>query len=67
MDLKIHNKLLTRKEAAEYLRLQKSTLDAWAHRGGGPVFVKMGRACRYRLEDLEDFVNRNLVRNTAHA
>lgn len=58
-------KLLTRKEAADYLRLKKSTLDAWAHKGGGPVFIKVGRLCRYRLEDLEAFIESRIRFSTS--
>jgi hypothetical protein len=32
-----------------------STLAGWRCRGGGPAFVKLGRACRYRLTDVEAF------------
>jgi excisionase family DNA binding protein len=47
-------KLLTRKEAAEYLGVKPQTLAVWhcAGRYKLPV-VKVGRAVRYRLADLE--------------
>lgn len=48
--------LLTTTEAAKTLRLTKATLEAWRCRGGGPAFVKFGRAVRYRREDLEKFL-----------
>lgn len=57
--------MLTTREAAKRLRLQKSTLEAWRCRGGGPVFVRLGRAVRYRNEDLNDFINKNLRSNTS--
>jgi excisionase family DNA binding protein len=57
--------LLTRKEAADYLSLKKSTLDAWAVRGGGPAMVKMGKAVRYRLADLESFIESRIRQNTS--
>jgi len=63
----MQTQLLTRKEAAEYLRIKKSTLDAWACKGGGPVFIKMGRAVRYRLADLEAFVDSRIRQNTSEA
>lgn len=43
-------------QAAEYLGLKRSTLEAWRCRGGGPKFVKMGRLVKYRFIDLENFV-----------
>ena len=46
--------LLTRTEAAEYLGVKPQTLAAWHVTGryGLPV-VKVGRAARYRLADLD--------------
>lgn len=47
-------KLLTRREAAEYLGVRPETLAVWYCTGRYrlPV-VKVGRAVRYRLGDLE--------------
>lgn len=47
-------KLLTRKEAAEYLGVRPETLAVWhcVRRYKLPV-VKVGRSVRYRLADLE--------------
>ncbi len=44
------------RQAALYLGLAVSTLNKWRCHGGGPVFIKMGRAVRYRQEDLEAFM-----------
>lgn len=55
---------LTTDEAAEYVGLQKSTLEAWRCRGGGPRFVKMGRAVRYRQADLDAWIETRLRENT---
>lgn len=46
------DKLITRAEAAEYLQVPHRTLDDWALRGKGPRYYKLGRHARYRLEDL---------------
>jgi len=48
--------IMTVQQAAVYLGLAVSTLNKWRCHGGGPVFIKMGRAVRYRVEDLEGFV-----------
>jgi excisionase family DNA binding protein len=51
--------LLTVPEAAQYLRVSPSTLNAWrtARRGRyGPPFVKIGRRVVYREHDLEQFL-----------
>jgi len=53
------------KDAAEYLNVAASTLEAWRHRGGGPVFLKFGKAVRYRQSDLEDFIKSKLRKNTS--
>ena len=49
--------MLRTNEAAQLLGVKKSTLEAWRCRGGGPVFLKLGKAARYRLEDIEAFIN----------
>lgn len=48
--------VMTVNQAAEYLGLAVSTLNKWRCHGGGPVFIKMGRAVRYRTQDLESFL-----------
>ena len=45
-------RLLTPKEAAQFLRLSLSWLAKSRMRGDGPPFVKPGRAVRYRESDL---------------
>ncbi len=58
---------LNREQAAEFLNLKKSTLEAWAIRGGGPAFVKFGRAVRYRISDLENYIKNQTRQNTIEA
>jgi len=48
--------VMTVQQASEYLGLAVSTLNKWRCLGGGPVFIKMGRAVRYRVSDLEAFL-----------
>ena len=57
--------LLTTQETAEKLRRKKSCLEAWRTRGGGPVYVKVGRAVFYREQDLEKFIEAGLRSNTS--
>lgn len=47
---------LDSQQAADYLRLRKSTLDGWRSRGTGPAFVKMGRRVIYERSALAAFV-----------
>lgn len=55
---------MTVKQAAEYLGLAVSTLNKWRCHGGGPVYIKLGRAVRYRVQDLDEFVKIQLRQNT---
>ena len=52
------NQLLSRKQAAEYLGVKENTLDIWAcnKRYSLPV-IKVGRLCKYRVSDLDNFLN----------
>lgn len=52
-------------QAAKILDVQKSTLEAWRCRGGGPPFIKYGRAIRYRESDLQAFIESRVCRNTS--
>ena len=53
------------KEAAAILTVEPTTLEAWRCRGGGPAFLKLGKAVRYRDEDLEAFMESRLRKNTS--
>ena len=45
--------LLTSKEAAEFLKISRHTLEAWRCKGEGPPFMRAGRLARYDKEELE--------------
>lgn len=53
--------LFTRSEAAAYMRLSPQTLATWASRGVGPTFLRVGRAVRYRLSDLNVYLDDRVV------
>jgi len=59
------NELLSRPEAAAFLRLKPSTLSAWAVKGIGPSVCKIGKkkVC-YRLSDLQAFAESGLSPRT---
>ena len=59
--------MLTTAQAARYLSLAVSTLNKWRCHGGGPKFLKLGRAVRYRQSDLETFVAERVLGSTAKA
>lgn len=61
----MEKKALTKEEmrdteaAAEFLTIQPQTLRCWrANKRYGLPYVKVGRLVRYRLSDLEAFVER---------
>ena len=56
---------LTTPETARYLGLAVSTLNKWRCIGDGPVFIKLGRAVRYRKEDLDAYVTKRSLASTS--
>jgi hypothetical protein len=57
--------LLDEKQAAALLKLSVKCLQGWRVRGGGPPFVKLGRAVRYEVLALEAFVQEAVRRSTS--
>lgn len=56
------HRLLSRKEAAEFLGVKGCTLAIWQSTQRHKIpMVKVGRLARYRLEDLLDFVETRTV------
>ena len=58
------HKLMTEREAAEYLNVTTRCLQAWRYRdeGKGPRFIRISARCiRYRPEDLESFTQERLA------
>lgn len=49
--------LMKEEEAANVLRLKADTLKRWRLMGRGPAFYRLGGAIRYRLSDIEIFLN----------
>jgi hypothetical protein len=49
--------LLNQKLAALYLGVSVRTMEGWRLRGGGPLYSKLGSCVRYRLGDLDAFVD----------
>lgn len=59
--------LMTTDEAAAFLRCSVSFLNQARLTGNGPPFVKMGRRVVYTRTDLEAFIAKRTVQNTAQA
>ena len=59
--------LLTPKQAAEYLQIKVQTLATWRNQGKGPKFCKVGRAVRYRPQDLETYITSDFQHSSTNA
>jgi predicted DNA-binding transcriptional regulator AlpA len=59
--------LLKQGEAASLLHLSERTLERFRVSGTGPKFVRLGRAIRYRLTDIEAFVESRCVASASEA
>lgn len=57
--------ILNTREAADYVRLGKPTMERFRISGAGPVFVKLGGAVRYRKPDLDTWLESRRVRSTS--
>jgi len=56
------NKLLTRKQAADFLGVKETTLAVWKCTGRYNLpSVKIGRLVKYRVSDLEQFIKDGVV------
>lgn len=55
------NRTLTDVEVATRLGVSRFTVRSWRLKGLGPRFLKMGRAVRYRPEDVDDYERQALV------
>ena len=59
-------KLIGQKEAANYLNLSEATLERDRWRGGDIPYIRVGpRAIRYDLEQLDEYIDRNTVKNSS--
>ncbi len=59
------NRILTDVEVAERLGVSRFTVRSWRLKGVGPRFLKMGRAVRYRSEDVDEYERQALVETQA--
>ncbi len=57
--------LIKEDQASITLKVSPRTLQAWRVRGCGPTFIKVGRSVRYRISDVQEFVNRNVHQSTS--
>ena len=57
--------LMSTEQAAEYLNLSRATLERNRMIGEPPVFVKFSRSVRYRLQDLNDLIEKRIRKSTS--
>ena len=57
--------LLTQRDAASLLSLSVRTLERLRVSGGGPKFVKAGKAVRYREPDLQAWIEARIRNSTS--
>jgi len=57
-----HIGLLTAKQAARYLSISTKWLANQRWQGAGPKFIRVGGAVRYRVSDLEQFLEEAVVK-----
>ncbi len=61
----MNDKLLTRKEAADYLGVPPSTLAVWACTGRYDLpYIKIGGVIRYQLSEIIAFTERHTRRQS---
>lgn len=54
--------MLNTVQAAEYLNVSRSLLEKMRHfKRPGPVYTRVGHAVRYRIEDLEAYIEQQRV------
>jgi predicted DNA-binding transcriptional regulator AlpA len=57
-----HNKLISAGKAADILGLKESTLAQYRWRGDTRLpWVKLGKTIRYKLSDIEAYIDRSTV------
>jgi len=56
---------INEKHAAEFLGISHRTLQGMRSKGGGPKFVKLKKAVRYKIADLNKWSEGNKKRNTS--
>ncbi|PZE23892.1 AlpA family transcriptional regulator [Curtobacterium sp. MCBD17_028] len=57
--------LLSLEQAAEYLGVRPSTIYDWRTDRKGPQAVKVGRLVKFRVEDLDAFIDTQVERRSA--
>jgi predicted DNA-binding transcriptional regulator AlpA len=54
------DKLLTRAEVMEQFGISKRFLELAVRSQSGPLFVRIGRSVRYRISDIQHWIDENI-------
>ncbi len=52
--------LLSTEQLSDYLQVPVPTLTTWRSRGAGPRYVKAGKLVRYRVADVEAWLQKQV-------
>jgi hypothetical protein len=52
---------LTQEQAAVVIGVKPTTLATWRHFGRGPKYLKIGRSCFYRRDDIDRWMDAQAV------
>lgn len=61
------SKFLDSTQLAERLTNRKNTIEGWRVKGIGPRYVKIGRLVRYRIEDVDAWLEAQTRTSTSQA
>jgi predicted DNA-binding transcriptional regulator AlpA len=61
----MYRKVFTTKQLAEYLSLSEALLNNLRAYGIGPVYMKIGRLVRYRIEDVDNWLAEQAEKNNS--
>jgi len=60
------DRLISERDAADYLSVSMRTLQGWRLKGGGPPYVKVGtKSIRYRRRDLATWTEAHVRAHTS--
>lgn len=54
-------RVITEREAAAFTGVSQAALRLWRRESRGPAYVRFGRAIRYRVDDLDRFLDQHRV------
>lgn len=58
-------RFLSERELAQLLNIKSETLRNWRWDRKGPIYIKIGTNVRYRMSDINDFINKRVRTSTS--